>query len=213
MSSRSPRCRRSLSKAEVGWSIIDHYVRRKASYYWFRRAAAPVKVLVRSREGHLVTRVVNDTLKSYQAEVRCGWVRLDGKASEWQKHSVSIPVNGMIEVASAPFPSPTERNPREWLYAATLAGEGIPEEQAIWLLAPHRELAPAKPVISSRVQNGVLEVSSQVYCHGVHLEDDGHEVLADNYFELLPGVPRRISITVPTPSGKYPLTAVMPIGS
>jgi beta-mannosidase len=198
---------------EIGWSIIDHYVRRKAGYYWFRRAAAPVKVLVRSRDGHLVTRVVNDTLRTYQAVVRCGWVRLDGRAREWQNHSVTIPANGMIEVASAPFPSPTERNPREWLYAATLAGEGIPEEQAIWLLAPHRELAPAKPVISSRVQNGVLEVSSQVYCHGVHLEDDGHEVLADNYFELLPGVPRRISITVPTPSGKYPLTAVMPIGS
>jgi beta-mannosidase len=198
---------------ETGWTIIDHYVRRKASYYWFRRAAAPVKVVVRSRDGHLVTRVVNDTLKSYQAVVRCGWVRLDGRAREWQNHSVTIPANGMIEVASAPFPSPTERNPREWLYAATLAGEGIPEDQAIWLLAPHRELAPAKPVISSRVQNGVLEVSSQVYCHGVHLEDDGHEVLADNYFELLPGAPRRIPITTPTPSGTYPLTAVMPIVS
>jgi beta-mannosidase len=196
---------------EVGWSIIDHYLRRKASYYWFRRGLAPVKVLVRSRDDHLVTRVVNDTLQQYRAVVRCGWVRLDGRANELQQRPVTIPVNGMIEVARAPLPSPTERNPREWLYAATLSGEGIPDDQAIWLLAPHRELASAKPVISTTVQNGVLEVSSAVYCHGVHLEDEGHEVLADNYFDLLPGIPCRIAITTPTPSGKYPLTAVMPI--
>jgi hypothetical protein len=119
----------------------------------------------------------------------------------------------MIEVARAPFPSPTERDPRAWLYAATLTGDGIPDDQAIWLLAPHRDLALAKPVISTRVQNGVLAVSSPVYCHGVHIEDDGHEVLTDNYFELLPGIPLHLSITTPTPSGTYPLTAVMPIGS
>ncbi|HXW13151.1 MAG TPA: glycoside hydrolase family 2 protein, partial [Terriglobia bacterium] len=102
---------------------------------------------------------------------------------------------------------------REWLYAATLTAEGIPDDQAIWLLAPHRELAMAKPVISTKVRNGVLEASSLVYCHGVHLEDEGHEVLSDNYFELLPGIPRHISITAPTPSATYPLTATMPIGS
>jgi hypothetical protein len=60
----------------------------------------------------------------------------------------------MIEVARAPFPSPTERNPQEWLYAATLAGEGIPNDQTIWLLRPRRELAMAKPVLSMTVQNG-----------------------------------------------------------
>ena len=198
---------------ENGWTIIDHYVRRKASYYWFKRAAAPVKVLVRSRGGNLATRVVNDTLQSYQAEVQYGWVRLDGKARDWQKRSITIPANGMIEVARAPIPSPSERNPREWLYAATLTGKGIANDQTIWLLAPHRELALAKPVLSTTVQNGILEVSSPVYCHGVHLEDEGHEVITDNYFDLLPGIPRRVSITTPTPSGTYPLTAVMPIGS
>ncbi len=63
---------------ENGWTIIDHYVRRKASYYWFKRAAAPVKVLVRSRGGNLATRVVNDTLQSYQAEVQV-WMGASGR--------------------------------------------------------------------------------------------------------------------------------------
>jgi beta-mannosidase len=196
---------------ETGWSIIDHYVRRKASFYWFKRASAPVKVIVRSRDGQLVTRVVNDTLKSYKGVVRYGWFRLDGTARELQEKTVAIPSDGMIEVASASMPSANQRNPREWLYAATLSGEGFPNDQSIWLLAPHRELALAKPQMTTAIRNGVLEVSSPVYCHGVHLEDGGHEILADNYFELLPGVPCRIPITTLTPSGTYPLTAVMPI--
>jgi beta-mannosidase len=196
---------------EAGWSLVDHYARRKASYYWWRRAAAPVKVLVRSRGGNLVTRVVNDTLRTYQAVVRCGWVRLDGSASEWRKHPVTIPVNGTIEVTSTPFPPPAERSPREWLYAATVTGEGIPQDQAIWLLAPQRELALAKPVISATVNNGMLVVSSPVYAHGVHLEDEGREVLADNYFDLLPATARSIPITPSTPLGTYSLTAIMPI--
>jgi Ig-fold domain len=116
-------------------------------------------------------------------------------------------------VTSVPFPSESERNPKEWLYAAVLTGEGFPEDQAIWLFAPHRALALAKPEISITARNGALEVSSAVYCHGVHLEDEGHEVLTDNYFELIPGVSHRVPITVPVASGNYALTAVMPIGA
>ena len=195
---------------EVGWSIMDHYLRRKASYYWFKRSAAPVKVLIRSRGDYLVTRVVNDTRKSYRAVVEYGWMRLDGRSRELQKRGVVIPANGMIEVTRAPMPSSAQRDPREWLYAATLTGEGIAQDQAFWLMATHRELRLAEPVISSTVKDDLLEVSSAVYCHGVHFEDEGREVLADNYFDLLPGVSRQIPITTPTPSGTYPLTAVMP---
>jgi hypothetical protein len=119
----------------------------------------------------------------------------------------------MIEVGRVPLPSTEERNPREWLYAATLRGKGVPDDQAIWLLAPHRELAIPKPQVTSGVHEGMLEVSSPVYCHGVHLEDDGREILADNYFDLLPNVPQRIPITVAGASPTFQLAPVMPIDS
>jgi len=59
----------------------------------------------------------------------------------------------------------------------------------------------------------VLEVTSTVYSHGVHFEDEGGTTLADNYFDLLPGITRLVSVVAPVPSGTYPLRAVMPIGS
>jgi beta-mannosidase len=197
---------------ETGWSIIDHYLRRKASYYWFKRAATPVKVIVRPRGDELVTRVVNDTMSARDAVVSIGWIRLDGSAREIREIRATIPANGMIEIARDALPSASERDPGKWLYAAVMRGEGIPDDQAIWLLAPHRELALAEPVISVSERDGMLEVSSDVYCHSVHLEDEGREVIEDNFFDLLPGVPRRIPITNPTPSGTYPLAATMPLG-
>jgi len=76
---------------------------------------------------------------------------------------------------------------------------------------PHRDLVLSKPVISTEIRKGILEISSPVYCHGVHLEDEGHEVLVDNYFDLLPGIPYRVPITAPTAGDIYPLTAAIPI--
>lgn len=196
---------------ETGWSLIDHYVRRKASYYWFRRAAAPIKVIVRPRGDELVTRVVNDTLGNREAVISIGWIRLDGSAREMREVRATIPANGMVEIARDRLPAASDRDPREWLYAAVMRGDGIPDDQAIWLLAPQRELIVSRAEIATSARDGVLEVSSPVYAHGVHLEDEGREILSDNYFDLLPGVPRRIPITKPVPSGTYRLSAVRPL--
>ncbi len=196
---------------ETGWSIIDHYLRRKASYYWFKRAASPVKVIVRPRGDELVTRVVNDTMDARDAVVSIGWIRLDGSSREMRDVRIKLPANGVVEIARDAIPDASARNPREWLYAAVMRGDGIPDDQAIWLLAPHRELALARPVLAVSERGRMLEVKSDVYCHAVHLDDGGREVIADNYFDLLPGVPVRVAITNPTESGNYPLTAVMPL--
>jgi beta-mannosidase len=198
---------------EVGWSVIDHYAGRKASYYWLRRACSPIKILVRCPENRITTRIVNDTLVRSRATVGCGWVRLDGTKREWHEKSVLIPPNDMLEIASIPLPSPAERNPTEWLYAATLHGDSVPEDQAIWLLAPHSQLRMPEPLITTALHGRSLEVRSSVYCHGVHLDDEGREILVDNYFDLLPNVPRHIPISdLADPVGLH-LTAVMPLGS
>ncbi|HEV7927125.1 MAG TPA: glycoside hydrolase family 2 protein [Verrucomicrobiae bacterium] len=197
---------------EMGWAVVDHYLRPKAAYYAVKRSCAPVKVIVRARDRQLVTRVVNDTLQSQKATVRYGWFRLDGSARELKEASVTVPADGMIEVASTPVPAKAERNPSRWLYAAVMSGKGIEDDQSIWLLAPQRELALAKPDFASKLHaNGILEVTSPVYCHAVHLDDGGAQILDDNYFDLLPGIPQKIRVNKNSPSGEYKLAAVPPI--
>jgi beta-mannosidase len=196
---------------ETGWSILDYYLRRKASYYWFSRACAPLKVIVRQRGEHLVTRIVNDTLQSFTGRVAFGWWRLDGSSWDVETKPVSVLANGMLEVNMAPLLPASERDPRQWLYAAVLyAEDGLAFDQSIWLLLPHRELALAAPEIKINPRSdGGLEVSSPVYCHGVHVEDHGREVISDNWFDLLPGIPKLIQAVAGYQPGEMEFTAVV----
>ena len=90
--------------------------------------------------------------------------------------------------------SSEQRDPAHWLYAAVLRLEdGVPIDQSIWTFLPHRRLALAfGPVKVSPLADGWLDISSPVFCHAVHCEDHGRELLSDNWFDLLPGIPVRI---------------------
>jgi beta-mannosidase len=177
---------------ETGWTLVDYYLRRKASYYWFRRACAPVKAIVRRRGRALVVRVVNDTLRDVTATLESGWVRVDGGGRRLTRERVRIPANGMVEVERVPLPAKSEKDPREWVYAARLSGRDIEDAPSVWALAPHRALRLPRPRIEVRVQGRDIVLQSPAYCHGVHAEDHGRAMLSDNFFDLLPGVPKTI---------------------
>jgi len=196
---------------EIGWTIIDYYLRRKPSYYWFRRAAAPFRPIVRRRGGSLVTRIVNDTLEKRTVTISHGWMRVDGSDSRMRKRRVRVPANGMVEAAREKIPGRTAIDPREWLYAAYVedadAGDVPP---AVWTLAPHRELQLAKPFMEVAAGNRSAKIVSPVYCHGVHVDDRGRSVVSDNYFDLLPGVPVTVRRTDGGNARKLHFRAVMP---
>jgi beta-mannosidase len=178
---------------ETGWSVLDYYLRRKASYYALRRACAPLKVIVRRRDNSLVTRVVNDTLLPASITVEAGWWRLVGSDRDVTTRAIEVAANSMLEAALAPV-NEAAHDPREWLFAAVMRGpDGQPLDQSVWTLAPHRELALSDPQVEvADAGNGRLQISSPVYCHAVHVEDHGQEVVSDNWFDLVPGVPVRL---------------------
>jgi len=197
---------------ETGWSILDYYLRRKASYYWFRRACAPVKVIVRRRADRLVTRIVNDSLQAVNVTVESGWWQLDGGSKEAKSRPVNVSANSMLEVGSEAIPPENERDPKAWVYASVLRGaNGVPFDQSVVTLAPYRQLTLAAPAISVRsLPDNQLEVSSSVFCHAVHLEDHGREVISDNWFDLLPGVPVCVRVAPGHEPDRMLFNAVMP---
>ena len=197
---------------ETGWSILDYYLRRKASYYWFRRACAPVKVIVRRRGDELVTRVVNDTLVPVNCTLEKGWWRLDGTSRDVQSQTVNVPADGMLEVGAEKIPAAEQRDPRQWLYAAVLRDKsGAATDQSICILLPYRKLALKTPQIKvKRVGDDDLEVSSPGFAHAVHVEDHGHELISDNWFDLLPGARARVHVAAGHDPGGIHFEAVMP---
>jgi beta-mannosidase len=197
---------------QTGWAIWDYYTRRKAAYYWFRRAAAPVKIIVRERGGQLLTRVVNDTLEPVTGSVELGWWRLDGRGKELESRPLLLAPNGVAEVAAVKLPPAGERAADEWLYAAVLRGhDGRPRDQSVCLRAPVRKLKLANPQIQvAQLADGGLEISSPVFAHAVHTEDHGHELISDNWFDLLPGVPVHVRGPAGAKPESIPFEAVRP---
>ena len=178
---------------ETGWTPIDYYLRRKPSYYWIRNANAPMAAIVRRRGKHLATRVVNDTLKQQELMVHYGWMRVDGSDSRMKSESICMDANSMVEVARDVMDSPKALNPREWIYTAYLTHGDTDPSPSIWLLVPHRELAIPDPDIRITVEGRTIQLISKTYCHGVHFRDKGKAVFSDNYFDLLPGLPKSIT--------------------
>ena len=178
---------------ETGWTPIDYYLRRKPSYYWIRNANVPVKSIVRRRGKYLVTRVVNDTLKQVKVTAHFGWVRVDGSGSRMKSKVICIDANGMVEIGKEAIAGPKVRNPREWIYATYLDRGKASMCPSIWQLTPHRDLALPDPDICITVRGKTIQLISRTYCHGVHFKDNGKAVFSDNYFDLLPNVPKSIT--------------------
>jgi hypothetical protein len=170
-----------------------------------------VEVIVRERAGQFITRVVNDTLQPVHATVEAGWWRLDGTAKETKLHKITVEADGMIELPPGKATTPWH-NPHEWIYAATLRDkDGQTIDQSICLLTQYRDVKLMAPRIEvTPLRDRWLEVSSPVFVHAAHLEDHGHELISDNWFDLLPGTPIRIRVAQGVDASAIHLEAVMP---
>lgn len=185
---------------ETGWSIIDYYLRRKAAFYWCRRASAPVKTIVRRRGRKLITRVVNDTLDPVEMRIHYGWLRFDGTDRRVRTRTVRVAANGMSEVAADAIPPRSATDPAKWFYAAWSQRDGLDDDTSVWLPLPVRQLDLPKPEIRVVAAGRTVTLVSDVFCHGVHVDDGGRGIVSDNYFDLLPGMPRTIAVA----KGKTP---------
>jgi len=87
--------------------------------------------------------------------------------------------------------------PLECVYAAWLMGEGFETVPSIWKPAAHRQLRIFRPNLGVAVKGRRIELLSDVYCHGVHCPDGGRQMFSDNYFDLLPGIPKTIECVAP----------------
>ena len=188
---------------ENGWTPIDYYLRRKASWYWVRNACLPVRAIVRRRGDELVTRVVNDTLAPVELQAHFGWLAVDGSDRDVQTRELTVPANGMVELGRAAIPDPQQRPHDGWIYAAWAAGEGLESPPCIWTLVPHRRLRTVEPGLEVTVEGRRITLRARAYAHGVRHDDQGERLFSDNYLDLLPGIPRTITCHGEIPSNLH----------
>jgi beta-mannosidase len=172
-----------------GWTIVDYYLRKKLAYHPVRRAFRPVTVVVADENEEAVVYGVNDSTQPWSGELRYGLFLLAGGMPLDRKQAVTLPPN-----ASTPL---TRFSRNEWGQAGLAkSGAFAVLSQGRQLVAQHRlflkrfkDLLFVEPKISLARKDGQVSLSCNQFAWGVCLDVEGELPLADNCFDLLPGIP------------------------
>jgi len=180
---------------EVGWTIVDYYLRRKISFYGVKRAFEPVKLILReNNDGQMVIMGCNDTDKDISFKLRTGWVAFDGSNDDSETLDVTIPAysRSVLHVLDA-----SRHDKLTGVYYAKPECGCI--NPAILRAVDTRNLKLCPPkvsIVSSRDEGSdlLVEIKADTYCHGVYLDTGVEWKLSDNYFDLLPGETRTVRV-------------------
>ncbi len=179
---------------EVGWTIIDYYIKRKLSYYFVKRAFAPLKLIMREQNGMIRLMGINDTGNKISFDAEYGYVSFDG--TNKIGHSINITLQPYSREIVLEFAKGDYDFKRGTYYVKTNREEIL---SAALRMGEYRNLdiPKAKPRVSNfRVEGNdiIFTVSSDVYAHAVHFNLGDDIRLSDEYFNLLPGESRVITV-------------------
>ena len=184
-----------------GWTTVDYYLRKKLSYHPVRRAFQPVTVVVAEEEGMVRVFGVNDSPQDWSGEVRYGLFALAGGLPKDESRQVALPANASTVLAEfARSEWDALGTTRSGAFAALLR-EGKLVAQHRLFVERFKDLELVQPEITVSVEAGVATFRSEAFAWGVCLDLDGELPLADNCFDLLPGLPYQMA----WPDGEPPV--------
>lgn len=186
---------------EVGWTIVDYYLKRKTSYYYVKRAFAPVKLILRENDGIIAVVGINETAEAAELEVEYGYAAYDGSSRLTERTKLALPAYSRQIVMSFAAPQDVDRK-RGAIFVRPLAGD---VQAAVLRSGVFRELhVPESAITVSDFHivdgNAAFTVSSAGYSHAVHFNLADDLRLSDEYFDLLPG-DRRTVVVYGAPAG------------
>ncbi|RMF97596.1 MAG: hypothetical protein D6741_09980, partial [Planctomycetota bacterium] len=170
-------------------SLIDYYLQPKHAYYYLARTYRPVLLTCEQTPDYVAFWIVNDSPQPIEGTLVVRHLTFDGKERGRLTAEVRVPSGASRRVLRTDELGEIRR--RQEFYAATFGDQTLCR-----YLAPERylQLKPAR--LEAELENGTVVLQTDVPCRQVSLEVPGvvGEVFSDNYFDLLPGEPKRIAI-------------------
>ena len=178
---------------EVGWSVVDYYLRKKASYDTIRHACAPVLVSIKEEECGVSSWVVNDTLSRVRGTLECSLMSFEGTVRSRKTQAVDIPPNASVRC----FLDRMNLMRSGDFYQARLMGpEGVMAENTFFFMNVRSlKMPPARvsvTVVDRGGERAVLRLATDVFAHFVRLDPPEGLEVEDRCFDLLPGGTREV---------------------
>lgn len=190
----------------VSWSSIDYYGNWKALHYQVKRAFAPILINPIQEGDSLSLYLLSDKLEALnQLMLEMKLIDFNGKTLKKKEiKSIGLPGNTSLRVRQEPLDVLLTAEQRRTTFMQFIlkdkAGRKITEET--YFLCPTKELSLPKTEIACKVkqQDGQCEVTltSPRLAKDVFVEIPVQGArFSDNFFDLLPGETKKITITSP----------------
>ncbi|CAN5902844.1 glycoside hydrolase family 2 TIM barrel-domain containing protein [soil metagenome] len=199
---RTPHCSGSLiwqfndCWPGISWSLVDYYGFAKASYYYTKRAYAPVMASFQIGEDSMELWVVNDTLDVVEGAFTVALSAFSGGQLWAESGAYSVGSNQSVRVWQGKVAAEADQ-----VLTVTSPDERFPANRL--LLAPIKDLdraAPAAPQVNIVAHDDHLAVTVTAadYLYFVHLLVSEEAIrFSDNYFDLCAGETRTIRVRHP----------------
>ena len=182
----------------LSWSVLDYNGFGKAGYYYARRAYSPLLASFQALpDGSIELWLTNDTLSEIWDDVTVRLATFDGEKIWEEDHSVNVPPNAGRPAARWTA-AQVAGSPDRYLSVSSNQ-ERFPFNRHFFAAIKDLERGPVEPVVEISSRGGhqlVVRLGAPAYAYFVHLEVP-HEAthFSDNYFDLVPGEERTISVT------------------
>jgi beta-mannosidase len=189
----------------VSWSIMDYYGFKKASYFYVKRAYAPVLASFKTLlNGGIELWVNNDTLQEVEDTVVIRLRTFSGQIAWEERENIVVPPNASQVVKRWDADQISDRSDQYLSVYST--NEKFPLNRHFFVAVKDLDRDPVEPEINIITVNNYelqVELKAKSYAFFVHLlHDEAFTQFSDNYFDMEPGSNRTIQVTNPvTPIG------------
>ena len=183
----------------MSWSIVDHYMRPKAGYYYTKKVYKPILLSFKEESSDVISLwVTNDTLKDYKDSIEVGLKDFFGNIEYSQRLNITVPANTSVKVKEI---SKNKINVTytnfEFLYV--VPGNNEVDSNILFfedykdLNLPKCNLEVKKELISKEKIS--LKVKTDNFARFVKVTGDLDGIrLSDNYFNIMPGEEKMVII-------------------
>jgi beta-mannosidase len=132
---------------------------------------------------------INDTPEDWKGDLRFGLFNLVSGLPRDERRAVTLPANASILLARFDRAEWESQGTTRSGAFALLTQNGQTVAQHRLFVERFKDLRFIEPTIKHQRENGRLTLTSDGFAWGVCLDLDGELPLADNCFDLIPGIP------------------------
>ncbi len=178
----------------VSWSSIDYLGNWKAFHYQVKRSFEPVLVSIAETNKSYDVYLISDLIKELKVNTKFELIDFKGKTlwTDSQSDLLNADVSKKIrDISKSEFA-------RFDLSKAVLkiSSEKDTKFEKLFFFNKPKDLELSKPEIKIRkISPAEIEVSTDILAKDIYLMGDAH--FSDNFFDLLPGTSKRITLSKP----------------